>query len=174
MSHLNEQVSSIQSEILSDDHRLAIKAVDRLVQMDKNLAYDYLMSLLETTNPIYRDRAALGLHEIGDNRALEPLFTAIIKPENNNTTGTLVFALTTLDCSTKLKEVFDLLFKGSYEVKMGATTILDKQIFEFTKDDLLSIKSKWEYIQKHPEECPSFDECRGDIEAIVNSYLSYL
>jgi len=76
---------------------------------------DFLISILSSDNSDIRNRAALALENIKDNRALEPLLAAIFIKENHNYNGTMVFALEPLDCSKKLKEIFKILFFETYE-----------------------------------------------------------
>ncbi|WP_345955028.1 HEAT repeat domain-containing protein [Mucilaginibacter sp. PAMB04168] len=170
----NDPIDLLKAKILSDDIEQGSNAIDSFIRLDKKTALDYLITLLDHPNPLIFNRAAIGLHDIGDNRALEPLLTTIKKQENINRNGTLVFALLALDCSTRLLDIFDLLFYGDYEVKVSVAIILDEQAFEFSKADLLNIQDKWSYIQSHPELCPNFERSKEDIEDFVNSYMLHL
>lgn len=170
---LNNEVATLKSKIQSNDPH-ALSAITHLIELDRSAALDYLITLLNSTDPELRNLSALGLRDLADNGALEPLFVAIMKPENVNSRGTLVYALETLNCSAKFSEMFDLLFYGNYEVKVGAATILEDQEFEFSKVDLLVIQDKWTHIQLNPNLCPDYDKCRADIEDLVSSYLNHL
>ena len=88
----------------------------------------------------------------------------------------MVFALESLDCSKKLKEVFKILFHETYEARMSAASILNDQIFEFTKDDLDEISEMWQDCQLHPEKCPEIEnnEARASIQNQVDGFLAYL
>lgn len=169
----DNEIATLKSKIDSNDPQ-ALSAVNSLIELDREIAIDYLIKLLDSTKPALRSLSALGLHDLADNRALEPLFEAIIKPENANSNGTLVFALGALDCSNKFNEIFDLLFYGDYEVKVEATAILDEQTFEFRKADLRIIQNKWSEIQANPDLCPYYDNYKENIEDLVNSYVCYL
>ncbi len=166
-------IELLRAELLNDQVRPWLDAVNELIKTDP-FAVDHFITLLDNENPVIRDKAAIGLHDLADNKALEPLLKAINKPENINSRGTLVYALDSLDCSAKLPELFDLMFYGNAEVRMSAINILDEQIFEFSRSDLYSIKDKWEKIQKQPELCPYYDEYKDTIETLVESYLEYL
>lgn len=161
-------------EILSDDAKIALNASDKLAEIGGQEVLDFLISLLESDNVHLRNLAALALREIGDNQALEPLLKSINKDGKKNHRGTMVYALQTLDCSCKLPELFDLLFYGRFEVKMGVTTILDEQVFDFTQQDLINIKHKWEDIQMHPETSPEFEKTRDLLQDYVEGFLVYL
>jgi hypothetical protein len=171
---LQEDIDRLKAEILSANPKQAQQAVSHLISVNKEVALTYLISLLDSENPALQGTAALGLHDLADNRAMEPLFKAIIKPENAVCNGILTFALTALDCSNKLPQLFDLLFYGNAEVRMSVISILNEQIFEFTRSELRAIQTKWQHIQAHPEVCPYYDEYKDDIGTIVNWYVSYL
>ena len=49
-----------------------------------------------------RNRAAIALHHLADNRAREPLLQAILTEKNENHRGTLVWALVTTGRETTL------------------------------------------------------------------------
>jgi hypothetical protein len=86
----------------------------------------------------------------------------------------MVYALDTLDCPDLLPQLFDLLFYGNAEVKMGAASVLDHQIFEFDSEDLYTIRAKWEDLKIHPEKCPDYEESKEEIEHFVDGFLAYL
>lgn len=162
--------------MLSDDWEKVVKAADRLGEIGGEDVFQFLISMLDSDDSGVRNRAALALAEIKDDRALEPLFNAIFKNGNRNYNGTLVFALESLNCKDWLVKLFDILFYESYEAKISAAAILDDQEFEFSKADLLSIKEKYEDLKRHPEKFTyKFDEEAKDwVEEFVNAYLSYL
>ncbi|MBP7283744.1 MAG: HEAT repeat domain-containing protein [Leptospiraceae bacterium] len=132
-----------------------------------------LISLLSSKNPLTRNEAALALKDRQENSALEPLLAAIFKKENHGYNGTMVYALESLDCSKKLKEIFQILFYETFESKMSAYSILTNQEFEFTKQDLLEIQQIWDDCKLHPEKCPNYDEeeTRAMMEDMVTSFI---
>jgi HEAT repeat protein len=168
-----DDTAKLKATILDESNVQGMEAVNELITIDAD-AGTFLISLLSSRNPVIRDRAALGLHELKDNTAVEHLFKAISRPENVNHRGTLVYALESMDCSGKLVEVFDLLFYGNAEVKMGAEAILDEQEFEFTRNDLLNIQLKWQQVQANPDLCPYYDDWKDNIDVMVEGYLAYL
>lgn len=170
----SKQIELLKLEIETGEKESSAKATDLFIKMDKTAALDYFISQLANESPIIRDRVALGLYDLADNKAISPLLNAINKPKNTGCNGTLVFALSALDCSKLLKEIFDLMFYGDAEVRMSAALILDEQVFEFSKADLLSIKAKWESIQKNPEDCPDFEQYKEQIQDCVDGFLAYL
>jgi hypothetical protein len=132
------------------------------------------VSFLAGTDVLLRNRASIGLHDLGDSRAVEPLMKAILRKENENYRGTMVYALDTLDCSALLPHLFDLLFYGNAEVRMRAASVLDHQIFEFDSADLYAIRAKWEELKVHPEKCPDYEAAKEEIEHFVEGFLAYL
>lgn len=100
----------------------------------------------------------MALRELEDNNAIEPLLKAIFKPANKNNNGTLVYALEKMDCTHKLVELFRILFYQSYEAKLMACRILDKQIFEFHRDDLREIQRMWKKENQNTEKVNDFED----------------
>jgi HEAT repeat protein len=173
---LKIEFEQLKKDVFSDDWELVKSSADRLGQIGGGEVVDFLITLIASDNSSIRNRAALALEDIKDNRALEPLLTAIFKKENHNYNGTMVFALESLDCSQKLKEIFRILFYETYESKISAYAILSDQIFDFTKEDLLEIKNMWEDCKQHPDKCPGYDdlETREMMQDAVDGFMSYL
>lgn len=173
---LKIEFEQLKKDVFSDDWELVKSSADRLGQIGGDEVIEFLISLISLDNSGIRNRAALALENIKDNRALEPLLTAIFKKENHNYNGTMVFALESFDCSQKLKEIFRILFYETYESKISAYSILNDQIFDFTKDDLHEIQKMWDDCKLHPEKCPYIDdlETRQMMQNAVDGYMSYL
>ena len=170
------EIEILKQNIFSDNWELVKSSAYRLGEIGGDEVVNFLIYLISLDNSSIRNRAALALENIKDNRALEPLLTAIFKKENFNYNGTMVFALESLDCSKKLIEIFRILFYESYEAKISAYSILSDQVFDFTIEDLLEIRQMWEDCKLNPEKCPFFDE--GDtrlmIQNAVDGFMCYL
>lgn len=171
---MTTEIETLKERLFSSDRKTAVAASDRLAEIGGVEITDYLISLLLSNDSHIRNMASITLHTLGDSRAVGPLFNAIQKPENQHYNGTMVFALQTLDCSKRLVDLFDLLFYGDYEVKMGVAPILQEQTFDFTEYDLIDIRNKWSDLQMSPEKCPGFDNCKEEIEEYVNAFICYL
>jgi HEAT repeat protein len=171
---LKTEFEQLKKDIFSEDWELVKSSAKRLGKIGGDEVINFLTSLLEVDASGIRNRAALALEDIRDNRAVEPLLKAIFKRENHNYNGTMVFALESLDCSKKLKEIFRILFYETYEAKLSAYAILDDQTFDFTKQDLLDIQKMWLDCNLHPETCPGIDdkETREMMQTSVDDYLS--
>jgi len=169
-----EEIEQLKKNIFSDDWELVKSSADKLGEIGGNEITDFLISLLDLDDSGIRDRVALALEQIGDNKAVEPLFKSIFK--NHNYNGTMVFALESLDCSKHLKDIFKILFYEAYEAKMSAMAILDTQIFEFTSQELMEINDMWEDCKLHPEKCPEIenDEVKKEMQDSVDGFLEYL
>ncbi len=85
-----------------------------------------LLSNLSSEDSGLRDDAAIELMEIGNPIAIGPLIHAILKPENVNHRGTLVYALSDFDCSGHLELLIDLVVTGNFEVSAGAFNIISE------------------------------------------------
>ncbi|MFH6984491.1 HEAT repeat domain-containing protein [Marinoscillum luteum] len=170
------ELEKLKQRILTGTPFEQMEVVDELVETNTKDAVELFIELLESTDPRVRNSVALGIYELKPQTALEPLLTAIFKPENHNYNGTLVFALEQLDCTHKLKDVFKILFYESYEAKISAYAILDKQTFEFTRTELLEIQAMWNDLLAYPEKCPGFSsgDTREMIEVSVEGFMGYL
>ncbi|MEQ6165678.1 HEAT repeat domain-containing protein [Ekhidna sp. MALMAid0563] len=170
------ELEKLKQRILTGTPSEQMEVVDELVASNNERAAELFIELLESTDPQVRNSVALGIYELKPPTALEPLLTAIFKPENHNYNGTLVYALEQLDCTNKLKDVFRILFYESYEAKMSAYAILDKQIFEFTRTELQEIQAMWNDLLDNPEKCPGFnsDDTKEMIEVSVEGFMGYL
>ncbi len=171
-----QEIEILKNNIFSDDWELVKSSADKLGEIGGVEITDFLISLLKSENPGIRNRAALALEQIKDNRAVEPLLEAIFKKEIHNYNGTMVFALESLDCSKYLKEIFRILLFESYEAKISAEAILCVQDFDIKLEDLLEVKAMWEICNSHPEKCVGYDdeETRNMMREAVEAYLSLL
>jgi len=118
----------------------------------------YLIELLNQTDSGIRNRAALALEQIKDNRAVEPLIKAIAKKENHNFNGTMVFALESLDCSNRIVDIFRILFEETYESKISANAILEEQKFNYNENEIEKIDQMWIACNQNKSEFPGFDD----------------
>ena len=158
-------------------------AADRLFEIGGQENIDFLIGLLDQQNSGVRNVVALTFRNCKFNDALEPLLKAIRKKENKGLTGTMVYALEELNCSHKLCELFDILFdESNWEVQNHVLTVLDKQIFQFTEEDLMGIKTKWENIKYSWNDLNKIDKDnlqphdldKDLIQNFVDGYVSYL
>lgn len=174
--NLKIEFEQLKKDIFSEDWELVKSAADRLGEIGGDEVVDFLISLLSLENSGIRNRAALALRDIGDNKAVKPLLKAIFKKENLNYNGTMVYALEALDCSKNLKEIFKILFYQGAEAKLSADTILSEQIFTFYREDILIIKRMWDDCKLHPEKCPDYDDIdtREMMESAVEGFMRYL
>jgi hypothetical protein len=171
---LKIEIEQLKKNVFSDDWELVKSSADRLGKIGGDEIVDFLISLISLDNSGIRNRAALALEEIKDNRAVQPLLDSIFKKENLNYNGTMVFALESLDCSKNFKDIFKILFYQGYEAKMSAYAILDEQEFDFNDNDLYEIQRMWSECLQNPNLCPDFEDSKDDIQETVDSYLSYL
>lgn len=81
--------------------------------------------LISDTNWKYKNAAAVGLRDYGDDRAIPILFQAINDPGNKDRNGTFVYALQTLDCRGVIVELADLICNGDYEVSEMALQAIE-------------------------------------------------
>jgi HEAT repeat protein len=174
---LENEIAILKEKIISNDWNTSKISFEKLIVLKgEEYVFDFLISLLNSNDPKIRNNVALAIEDLKIQRALEPLLESIFKEENKDYNGTLVFALASLDCSQKIKEIFKILFNYAYEAKMSAISILDEQIFEFTKQDLLEIELMWGNCKLNPETCIEFNnlKVRKEMQSCVDSFLIYL
>ena len=170
------EFNQLQKDIFSDDWETVKLAGNRLGKIGGKEVVDFLISLLNLDNSGIRNRAALALEEIKDSRAVEALLIAIFKKENHDYNGTMVFALESLDCSKKLKEIFRILFFDTYEAKISAYEIVFDQVFDFTKEDIIEVQKMWDSCKSNPEKCPNYDDdvTKKMMQDAFDAYIGYL
>ncbi|NTW33161.1 MAG: hypothetical protein HGB12_11135 [Bacteroidetes bacterium] len=173
---LKIEIAQLKKDIYSDDWETSRDSACRLGKIGGDEGIDFLISLLASDDHSLINIAAIALRDNKVNRAVYPLLKSIFKKENFNYNGTLVYALEELDCSTKLVEIFKILFYHSYESQISANHILNKQIFAFTRNDLLKIKKMWDDIKLHPEKSSDSDseEVRRVRQSAVDGFMGYL
>ena len=175
----DREIEKLKTDIFSENWEKMKVATDRMFEIGGQENIDYLIGLLDQSNLVVRNAVSLTFRKNKFNKALEPLLNSIYKKEYKGYNGTLVYALETLDCSKKLSELFDILFEdNSYEVQYHVLTILDKQIFEFTSEDLLGIKTKWDNLKNNwneknkidPDNLKTYDLDRDLIQNFVDRF----
>lgn len=152
------EVSQLKKDVFSDDWETVKSSMSKLAKIGGDEVVLFLIKLLEQKDSGIRNRAALAIEELKDNRAVEPLINSIRKRENHNYNGTMVFALESLDCSDKIVEIFRILFEETYESKVSANAILEEQEFEYDKNDYSKILKMWERCNNNKMEYPGFDD----------------
>lgn len=114
-------------------HQLQESDIDRRVQAAYALgesgdpeAFPVLAALLNTTGDSrIRNAAAIGLHDLADNRAVPILLAQIKNPKNPGDRGTLVYALEGLDARPALVDLVDLVGSGNFEVAAMAIRVIE-------------------------------------------------
>ncbi len=152
------KVEQLKKDVFSDDCEVVKSSIYNLAKIGGDEITLFLIELLEQKESGIRNKAALALEELKDNRAVEPLLIAIMNPENHEYNGTMVFALESLDCSDKIVDIFRILFEESYESKVSANAILEEQEFECDKDDYDKVAKMWKYCNDNKEKYPGFDD----------------
>lgn len=122
--------------IEQDDWTGALAASDVIVRSFGRSATRSLIKLLKSDRVVTRNAAALALREIGDSRAVDPLFRAINNPNNRSDRATLVYALETLDCRNHFLDLIELAISEKADVQLSAMDILERQAFLVNDDDL--------------------------------------
>ncbi|RYZ18960.1 MAG: HEAT repeat domain-containing protein [Chitinophagaceae bacterium] len=170
---LEHQLERLKNEVFSADPKVGQWAADSIGRDAGMEGLDYLITLLDLDDTVVRDRAALALESTKNNKALIPLLKAIFKKENYNRNGTMVFALSSLDCSKNLIEIFKILLYETYESKIAAYSILLDQNFEIAENDLEQIVSMSEHYKAISGEFPALDKehSQAMIENVINLFV---
>jgi HEAT repeat protein len=168
------EIDKLKADMFSADFQVVKNAAETLGKIGGDDVLEFLISLLEVDDPSIRNRAALALEDIKDNRALDPLLRAIFKKENHNSNGTMVFALQALDCSKYLIQIFRILLFETYESKLSAYHILRDQEFCVRSTEVFEITLMWRRCKLSPGICPGYDhdETREMMEDAVQRFVA--
>jgi len=99
-------------------------------------SFDHILRAIESPDPLRRDRAALHAQELAE-ALVDALFRAIARPEYRHYIGTLVRVLRAFNCEDRFTELFDLALNGAYEVQCHALSILQRQSFNVTTEQIV-------------------------------------
>lgn len=162
-------MSDLLDDLRSDDWEIAEGASEVLVARGGTDVVDSLIPLLRSTDVRVRYWAAHVLREIGDDRAVEPLVNAINVPENRNYSGSLVYALQTLDCRNYFQFLFDLAIEGDYEVRCMVLMIFEDQEFELTPTIVAEATNKLDAFTRRKHNRPEDEDFARELQiALVN------
>ena len=107
--------------------------------------------------------------------AKDKLIERILDPDTLNSNGTMSYALSHLNCESKLVELFKILATQSFESKNHAYNMLSDQIFKFTREDLTEIEQIWLKTKMQPKENQIFDdETLNMVQDVYESFSAYL
>ena len=134
-------IDGLVEAMVYGDEAAVDDAMEQLVECGAS-AVPAMISVLRSPVPSHRNRAALVLREIADDSAVSALIEAIERPENRHHTGTLIYALQTMDCRKQFWTLFRLVLEGDFEERCMAHVILEDQALEVTPADLERAKNQ--------------------------------
>jgi len=105
-------------------------------KIDRGMIPDLIELLGKTPNQIIKHKVALLLHDLKDDRAIEPLIDEISKLSNKNYRGTLVYACEAFDCSDYLELFIDLIINDSNEVATTSVMVIENMREKFDSEIL--------------------------------------
>lgn len=112
---MNDYQTLVQMLRQSDEAQV-VQAAHALGELGDLRAVDSLIELLSTTsNSRARNAAAIGLRDLGDNRAVLPLMEQIKLPAAAGYRGTLIYALEALDARPFVTDLAKLMCTGNFE-----------------------------------------------------------
>ncbi|WP_126546954.1 HEAT repeat domain-containing protein [Hymenobacter amundsenii] len=150
MPNSSSGLESLRNQALGPDAEAAYEAFESLTAIGTEEVAQFYLALLETAERGWRNRAAMGLAYLGDERAVAPLLQAIQRPETRGCNGTMVYALTQFDCRHLLKELFQMVFQQGYEAQLMALMAIEEQDFEYSIEDVAFIQQQWAVAQLAP------------------------
>lgn len=130
-----------------------------------------LLNDLKSTNSTIRNKAAMRVADIGDERAKEYLIDAINVPQNKNNRGTLIHALSNFDCFDLFPFLFDLSITGNYEVSFEASNILFEQDFIISDEELKNAKAKLLEYQKRDNLPEHSETLITELTELLNDFV---
>ena len=161
-------LKELKQDILSDDWKTALAASDALAQIGGKAALDILLPLLSSPASWTRNAAALGLRDIGDNAAVEPLVHAISALGPQDDRGTLVYALQSLDCSRQFRFLFDLTLCDVFELQNHALAILKEQEFQYAQADITEAQDKLDIYGRRKDRPAGTDLLIRDLQVLLD------
>ncbi|BAZ17186.1 phycocyanin alpha subunit phycocyanobilin lyase, CpcE subunit [Calothrix sp. NIES-4071] len=113
-------------QLHSSNQDLVIESAHALGDLGDSRAVPILIKLLqESSDSAIRNAAAVGLREIGDERALYPIVSLINDPKTEGNRGTLIYALEGFECSHLLPFLVELVITGNFEVSHQAFSVIE-------------------------------------------------
>lgn len=157
------------NDIISD---IENNDIDKIVQICRQLdvqEYEIVMCKLinemkYTDKICNRNTMAIVLSDLKCNQAIGEMISLIKNPENSKSIGTIIYALQNLDCEKNILTIFDLLFKGNYEVRCNMYNLLECKIDKMDEKD---IEKCLEIIQKEKKDTEEKFELIEDLEENV-------
>ena len=151
------------------DFEKILKIARLLGNLKKPKAFSLLISLLDARTPFIRDAAAIILYELKDNRAKPYLIKAINKPWNKNNRGTLVHALTYLDCRDLFLFFVQLALSNEYETQSHALNALYEQYFMVKESDVKNAELMIEKYIKSKNKCKDYKLLIDELRTLIKS-----
>ena len=139
-AYLLENIKKLKENLYSNDWKISLHSSEKLAEINTPASIEILIDALKSNDNFIRNSASLGIREANNNKAFEALFNRIKELGPNEEIGTLVYSLEKFNCSQHLLEITDLYFKGNFEVKNAATTILNEQEFILSSKELVQLK----------------------------------
>ncbi|GAA6616378.1 HEAT repeat domain-containing protein [Scytonema sp. NUACC26] len=137
MTVSNTQYQQYVEQLYSNNRDLVVEAAHTLGDFGEHRSVDILIELLQkTTDPVIRNAAAIGLRELGDERALEPIVSLINDPKTEGYRGTLIYALEGFDCSGLLPFLVEQVITGNFEVSHQAFSLIESIDIELDSETL--------------------------------------
>lgn len=127
----------LKRKLFLENWKISLSAADELAYLNTKDAISILIEGLKSENNFIRNASALGIRDSNNKLAFNELWNRIIELGPHEEIGTLIYAMEMADCSRFLLKMLELFFIGNYEVKSSVSTIIDKQIFLLTTEEML-------------------------------------
>ncbi|MYN17802.1 hypothetical protein GTP81_13650 [Rugamonas sp. FT107W] len=103
--------------------------------MDDEESFSIALIALKSRDAKIRNQAAIDLMDSCSPMAVAPLVAAIEEVENRGARGTLIYALSGFDCSSRFAQIFRWATEGGFEASCGAISILREQNLKPSKEE---------------------------------------
>ena len=111
-------IEILRERLHSKNWEIACETAEQLGALASQETYQVLIEALASESALTRNSAALTIGNLKLQAAV-PLLEAILKPANVNHRGTLVYALTAMDCSHLFSFLFRLALEANYECALA-------------------------------------------------------
>jgi hypothetical protein len=103
---------------------------------------------LKSEDPKIRNKASLVLRDLGDQRAVAPLISAIVNADNSKSIGTMLYALEVMDCRELFLPLIRIAIGGNFEASAIALDLLHDKDFSVTDEDFTESKNIFDNIER--------------------------
>lgn len=165
-------MKSIQEAIESNQYEELVTLCKSASQEQAKAVIDEMLALLRTTKKAtVRNTISIVMRELSFDNAVDTLVELINKPENRNCRGTMLYALETLHCESRVKDLLYLFQEGNYETQYNIYCLVMEKSASMTfseRRECLSVLRKLVESEQDEDVMDTLNECISHMENLLN------